>query len=608
MHWHGVSSQSQSPGALEEEEIGKLFDFSVAIRLAGFLSNYWLLGIISAGAVLLYTLASVATPWIIKLGIDTLLQTRDTSALNTILLLFAVAMLSSFIFNYIQLIIMAVVSQKLLLDMRERMFKHLQRLSLSFYDRNEVGRIMSRVQNDVQQLQEFLSIFVLSFADALGLAGIVIAMLLMNVRLALTTFTVIPVLIIMMVIWQKYARISFVRVRKAIAIVNSGLQENISGVRVIQSLSREDINLKRFNQINHAHMSANLHASRLSATLMPGVEILTAIAFAMVVIFGGSMVIASKLEVGVLVAFALYIQRFFDPIRNLTMQYGEFQRAMISGRRIFQILDVEPEIKDNPGAQDLPILKGDIHFDKVSFEYTDGIPVLQKIDLHIGSGETVALVGPTGAGKTSIVSLLARFYDVSSGHIMIDGQDVRDVTRRSLATQIGMVLQEPFLFSGTVADNIRYSCLDATQTDIENAAKAVGAHDFIMRLEYGYATELQERGINLSVGQRQLISFARALVSNPRILILDEATANIDSHTEVLIQRALERLLEGRTSVVIAHRLSTIRNADRIVVINQTRIVEMGNHSELLALDGLYKHLHTLNYPVEPTEDPMISR
>jgi len=456
---------------------------------------------------------------------------------------------------------------------------------------------MSRVQNDVHQIREFLMSSVLMvLGGLLSLVGVVVTIILMDLNLALVTFTVIPFLLLFIFFWQKRARYSFTRIRRAIAVVNSALQEGISGVRAIQSLSREDVNARRFDQVNKAHLEANLKAERLVATMAPMVEILMALATAMVIIFGGGKVLSGGLLVGTLVAFALYVRRFFDPVRMLTMEYTELQRAMASGARIFELLDVKPEVVDAPHSITVPRLKGEIRFEGVSFSYEPDLEVLHNIDLLIRPGETVALAGPTGGGKSTIVSLIARFYDVSRGRILIDGCDLRQVERASFMQQVGLVLQDPFLFSGTIRDNIHYGRLEATEEDIIDVVKAIGAHEFITHLEKGYDTELQERGQNLSMGQRQLVSFARALLVNPSVFLLDEATANIDSHSEHLIQQALERFFEGRTAVVIAHRLSTVRNADRIIVVNDGQIVEEGSHKELLARGGLYAHLSKMTY------------
>src|SRR5262245_29917507 len=387
------------------------------------------------------------------------------------------------------------------------------------------------------------------------------------------------------------------RIRRAIAMVNGEYNQNITGVRVVQSLNRQDENLQHFKKLNQELLDANLEASRYSGFLLPIVESLTGIGMGFgVILLGGLLLQRGQVAWGVLVAFALWVQRFFEPIRQLTMQYSQLQRAMAAGVRIFELLDVQPEVQDKPDAAEMPPIKGEITFEEVSFHYVPGVDVLTDINLHIRPGETVALVGSTGAGKSTLATLLHRFADVTEGRITIDGFDIRAVRRQSLVRQMSMVLQEPYLFSGTVKENIRYACTSASDADVVAAAQAVGAHAFIMTLAQGYDTPLAERGVNLSVGQRQLLSFARAIVGNPRILILDEATANIDTHTEILIQNALQRILQGRTSIVIAHRLSTIRNADKIVVLEHGRVAEMGNHAELLARQGTYARLYAANY------------
>ena len=605
-HTHGGSS-GRADGPTDEEIFGRVYNPRVFRRIIPFVAPYRNLMALSMVSMLAYVATQTAVPWLIKIGIDDYMSEGDFSGLTVIFAIFIGVALLSWVTNYIGQIAIARVGLGVLYGVRRKMFAHLQRLSLRFYDKTEVGRIMSRVQGDVNQLQEASNVVVMVLADMLGLAAIVIAMLAMDVKLALWSMSVIPPLILIMAVWQPFARRAFIKVRRAISIVNGALNENITGVRVVQSMNRQDRNLEIFDAKNRDHLSSSLVATRMSAGLLPPVDILTGVAIGLAIFFASRMIGggADGLEIGMLIAFVMYIQRFFEPIRNLTMMYTQLQRSMASGVRIFDLLDAEPDLVDAPNAKVLPTLRGEIEFKDVSFRYKSDEEVLKHVSLHINPGETVAIVGPTGAGKTTLVSLISRLYDVAEGDgaILVDGHDIRDVTRHSLASQMSMVLQEPFLFSGTVRENIKYLHHDVTDEQMVEAAKAVNAHDFILRLDDGYDTFLQERGLNLSVGQRQLISFARAIVADPRILILDEATANIDSYTEMLVQRALETLLEGRTAIVIAHRLSTIRDADRIVVLNMGEIVEVGDHRQLLANDGLYAHLYQMNYAA--IEEPL---
>ena len=579
--------------AMEENRSGS-FDYNVALQLLSYVRPYKLLVIVSILAMLLYTATEVASPWLIKRAIDSVVS-LDFSSLATAALLLMANALVGYASNYTHLVGLSRIGQYLLLGLRTATFNHLQLLSISYFDRTEVGSNMSRVQNDVQQLQEFLSIFTLALGDILRLVGFIVAMLLMDRQLALITLSVIPVLFLIMVVWQKYAWRSFMRVRRNMAAVNATLQENISGVRVVQSLNRQQENLHTFDTKNRRYLDESLRANRLSAALNPSVELITAIATALVIIYGGIRVLDDPTTVGVLVAFALYIQRFFEPIRSLTMQYGQLQRAMTSGQHIFEILDTEPQIKDAPGAVELTTVRGEISYENVSFSYLADVPVLKNIDLRIKSGEKVALVGPTGAGKTTLASLMSRLHDVTAGRVTVDGLDVRDVVRMSLNRQVSVVPQEPYLFSGTIRDNIRYCHPELTDGDIETAAMIVGVHEFILRLENGYDSPVEEMGLNFSPGQRQLISLARALAADPRIVVLDEATATVDSYTEMLLQKALGEVLKDRTALIIAHRLSTVRAADRIVVMDQGSILEEGTHQQLVKKDGLYAKLYALN-------------
>ena len=581
----------------DERVVGKVYDHKVVVRLASYIKPYKHDVLISLAAVLLYTVGNVSIPLLMMLGINWAINDGELWRLHVVGGVFVGVTAMHFLANYTQMVYMPKVGQGILYSLRTAMFNHLQTLSPSFFHRTPVGRIMSRSQSDVLQLQETFELIVQSFSDILSLVGIIAMMLFIDWHLALVSMSIVPVLFFILGYWQKFARHSFMRIRRAIAMVNGEYNQNITGIRVVESLNRQDLNLKHFESLNREHLDANLEASRFSGGLQPMVEILIGIGMGFgVVLVGGIMAQSGSLEWGVLVAFALWIQRFFEPVRHLTMQYSQLQRAMAAGVRIFEVLDLKPEVIDEEDAQDMPPLKGHIKFENVSFHYVPDLDVLKEINLEIQPGENVAVVGSTGAGKTTLVTLIHRFADVTEGRITLDGYDIRQVNRQSMVCQMSMVLQEPYLFSGTIGGNIRYSTEDATDEEIMVAAKAVGAHGFIMGLENGYDTVLAERGVNLSVGQRQLVSFARAIVGNPQIIILDEATANIDTQTELLIQEALKRILKGRTSIVIAHRLSTIRNADKIVVLDRGRVAEVGNHHELLEAGGVYARLHAVNY------------
>jgi ABC-type multidrug transport system fused ATPase/permease subunit len=580
-----------------DEDIAAKFEWRLVSRFGPYIARYKGQTLLSLALMIIYTLLNVANPYLIGVAIDDFITTRNLSGLMMIGIVLLAVNVALWQAQYWQVWTMSWVGQQVLYHLSSDMYAHLQRLSLSFYDHTQVGRVMSRLQSDITVLEAMLSSGLLSMLSSMvALVGIIAILLAMNVWLALLSFIVLPVMFIIAAFWQRFAQRSFRVTRAAISMVNSTLQENISGMRVIQSLAREDRNHAEFDDLNVYNRDTNLYASKVAALILPLVEVTAALAIALVIVFGGLMVAHKTLQIGVLVAFTLYINRFFDPIRDLSMQYTQLQRSAVGAERIFQILDVPVEIVDRPDAIELPPIKGEVEFRNVVFGYSRGSEVLHGLNLHIEPGQTVAIVGPTGAGKTTIAGLLTRFYDVRDGAVLIDGYDVRSVTQRSLRSQIGVVPQDPFLFTGTIRENIRYGRLDATDDEVVEAARGVGAHDLIMQLPADYATLIRERGRNLSVGQRQLISFARALLADPRILILDEATANIDTFTELIVQEGLRRLLRGRTALVIAHRLSTIKGADCIVVLQAGRIVEQGTHQELLRLGGIYAELYAMGF------------
>ncbi len=607
---------SVPPKPADDEILGKAYDPHIVRRLLTYLRPYRRNLLAALALMTVATAANVSGPYWIKVALDNGIAAKNYSVLGQAVLFYLTASGVMWIGTLLRVRVMAVTGQSIIYDLRRQLFGHLQALSLGFFSRYAVGRLVSRMVNDVSVLREMIVWAVIAVVrDCFDLIGITLAMFALNWQLSLLSFLVLPLMAVATEIFRRRARESYRQVRSAVGWVNAVLSENIQGVRVVQSFSREEHNLRVFAEaVNGNHLRVNNYAAFITSIFFPSVDFIGSLALGLVIWVGGLAVLGALggqgsglplrgLTAGTLVAFALYIDRFFDPIRDLSQRYNTFQATMASSERIFELLDTPVEVQDQPGAVEMPPIQGAVEFRDVSFHYEkDGGPILDHINLSVAAGQTVALVGETGAGKSTFVKLLSRFYDVTEGAVVIDGHDVRRVAQNSLRRQMGIVLQDPFLFSGTISENIRYGSLDAPDPAVEEAAKAVGAHDFILALDDGYETKVGEGGAILSGGQRQLISFARALLADPRILILDEATSSVDTQTERVIQAALQRLLKGRTAFVIAHRLSTITKADLIVVMDHGRIVETGAHAELLEKRGRYFELYTMAFAEAPRQ------
>ena len=579
-----------------EEDLEQLssYDGAVASRFFNYIKPYKKEAFIGVISVILFTIAVLSVPLMVKFTIDNAINDKNTNLLNILFIGLIGFSIMHLLSNYVQQKIIREIGEKILFDIRSEMFTHLQKLSMSVADRSKYGSIMSRVLGDVGALQELFQAGVFAIGDMLTLVVITIIIFSLNWPMALGILMIMPVFLGLRIFWLPKARKAFLKARASSSVVSGVLNEHVNGIRVTQNMIREEINQDRFDERVRENFDDMNDAAKYGSGIHPPVELLVGFTMSLIVVLGGYLVSGGSVEIGVMIAFLLYVQRFFDPIRALTMHYSTLQRAMASGHRIFELLDITIDIKDSDDAKDIIVKKGSIKFNNVNFEYNYNEPILKNLNFEIKENQTVGLVGPTGSGKTTIASLIHRFYEIKNGNILIDDQDLQKVTQSSLSDNISMVLQDPIIFSGTVEDNIKYKAI-ATREEVIEASKVVGSHDFIMTLPKGYDTILEESGANISIGQRQLLSFARALLLDSRIFILDEATSYIDSYTERQIQKALDEVLKNRTGIIIAHRLSTIKNADKIIVLDKGEIQEMGSHDELLKNRGLYWKLWNNN-------------
>lgn len=590
-------------GFHEEEALGKAYDRHLMKRLMRYVRPYWHMAGTALLCIIVFANLQAVQPYLTKVAIDRYILTHNPSGLSFVGLIFVAVLIVSFAMQFLQTYLTQLMGQRIMYDLRVEIFTHLQSLQLKFFDKNPVGRLMTRVTTDVDALNElFAAGLVTVFGDLLTLLAILVVILRLNWRLALVTFTVIPLIVVTTAVFRRKARNSYRDVRTAVARISAFLQEHISGMSVIQLFNRETKSFQQFEAINERHRKANYDSILAYAIFFPMVEILSAVAIALIIWYGGHEVLSSTITMGTLVAFIQYSQRFFRPIQDLSEKYNILQSAMASSERIFKLLDTPVTIASPKTPRALSEVKGEIEFRNVWFSYSERPEpaaedyVLRDVSFHVEPGKSVAVVGHTGAGKTTLMNLLQRFYDVNRGAILLDGVDVRQLDLGELRRHYGVVLQDVFIFSGTVESNIRLGTPWIDEQQVLNAAVDVNLYDFIRELPHGFKEEVRERGNMLSVGQKQLMAFARALAHDPKILILDEATSSVDTETEIKIREALARLMKGRTSVVIAHRLSTIQNADQILVMHKGQIREMGSHQELLAKRGIYYRLYQLQY------------